>query len=516
MKIFIGALCGLGILCGVWFVVSEKSPFFINSEESVSIDTGVLGENQQVCDIRDYGAVEGMETLSTDAINAAVAACAESGGGTVLVPEGQWLTGAVKLASNINLFLSEGSELVFSTNLDDYLPVELTRFQGIEFYNYSPLIYVKGAHDVSITGTGKLIGNGDARADWTGAGDFTKAREDLLAAGRDGVPVEERVFGDARPGLRPSFVQFMNCRNVLLEDFTIENGPIWTIHPVYTDGFTARNLTIDTWSGNTDGIVIDSTRNVLIEDTYFSTGDDAISIKSGLDEDGRRVQQPSEHITIRNIVVKKGSSGVSIGSEMSGGVSDVHISDSVFENARHGFRIKSTRSRGGYVRDVVVENVEMNNMHSDVIDFNLQYSSRVQSDVTHYPEITHISLKHIYGANNKRLIINVDGLSRAVMRDISLEDFHFTHAKRSVSLDRARGMHLKNIFIDNMDAPTYEVTQSRDITLENVTCHDGVHPCVLVGGKKTQDISFVNMNIAKNSKYVDIVDGAPYTSLFVE
>ena len=480
------------------------------------ISTGALEENENICDIRDYGAKEGAELKSTEAINAAISACAADGGGTVFVPEGKWLTGSLRLESNINLFLAEGSELVFSTDLSDYLPVVFTRFQGIEFYNYAPLIYVKDAQNISITGTGKLIGNGDAREDWNGGGTFSVAREHLFEYGYTGTSVDERVFGDKEPGLRPSFVQFINCTNILLEDFTIENGPIWTIHPVYSDGFIVRNLTIDTWSGNTDGIVIDSTKNVLIEDTYFSTGDDAIAIKSGLDEDGWRVNRPSENIEIRNIFVEKGSSGVSIGSEMSGGVSDVRIYDSVFKNARHGFRVKSTRSRGGYVRNVVVENVEMSNMSGDVVDFNLQYSSELQSDVSRKPEITNITLKNIYGTNNERLIINVDGLSRSVMEEIYMENFDFTGSERSVSLNKARNIHMKDIVIDDMDTPTYEFEESQNITLENSVCHQNANPCVLIDGIKTQNISLNNMDFSNIYEQINVTGGASFSSISID
>lgn len=502
---------GFGVNRDVTKVFAPRAQEWSEAEEEV------LRDSENVCDIRDYGARSESGVKSTQAINAAIEDCAKKGGGVVMVPEGEWLSGEIKLQSNINLFLAEGATISFSTDLKDYLPVVFTRFQGIEFYNYAPLIYAKDHHNVSITGKGKLVGNGEKREDWTGGGNFGDARAHLHEMSKKGVPVKDRIFGDKEPGLRPSFIQFVNCTDILLEGITVENGPIWTIHPIYSENFVARNLTINTWSGNTDGIVIDSTKNVLIEDSFFSTGDDAISIKSGLDEDGWRVAQPSENIRIHDITVVKGSSGVSIGSEMSGGVSDVRVYDSVFKNTRHGFRIKTTRTRGGYVKNVRVENIVMDNMSGDAIDFNFTYSSALQAETARRPVISDVLIKNIRGTNAERLVINVDGTTRSVaMEDIRVEDVSFTSSERSVSLKKAKNMVLKNIKIESLEEPMYEIEDSQNIRVENSMCQNGSNPCVLVAGSKTKNIWLNNIDFSNAKKKVDITDGALQSAVRID
>jgi polygalacturonase len=493
----------------------EKTVSEVPEDEVISVP----GIPERRCDIRDYGARAGSDTKSTEAIQAAIDDCSLQGGGTVVIPQGKWLSGGIKLKSHIHLFLTEGSELSFSTDLHDYLPVVFTRFQGIEFYNYAPLIYVKDSENIAITGKGKLIGNGDAREDWTGGGNFETAREHLYKMSRDGVPLKERVFGEKEPGLRPSFIQLVSTKDILLDGFTIENGPIWTIHPVYSENFVARNLHIDTWSGNTDGIVVDSTRNVVIEDSYFSTGDDAISIKSGLDEEGRRVARPSENIRIRNILVEKGSSGVSIGSEMSGGVTGVDIQDSVFRNTRHGFRIKSTKSRGGYIENVLVENVTLENTSGDALDINLSYTTELSSNASNKPIIKNILIRNIRGIQAERLVINIDGLPNSFVENVRFEDIFFEESARSVSLKSARNVVLKNIQIKQGEAkagPTYEIIDSENIQIERSGCQQGIVPCVLVEGSRTKNIALQGVDFTATDKAVEVINGVRLEAVKIE
>lgn len=493
------------LLLGVVFFVYTQ--FFSKQHEDrnvLALDPDpivqVPGIPERTCDIRKYGAIAGGTEKVTGAINAAVDDCFAQGGGAVLIPKGTWLTGGIKLKSRINLFLAEGSEIVFSTDVKDYLPVVLTRFQGIEFYNFSPLIYTENSQNIAITGKGKLIGNGERRTDWDGGGEFGFAREKLHMMAQKGTPTAERIFGETIPGLRPSFVQFMNCQDILLDGFTIENGPIWTIHPVYSENFTVRNLNINTWSGNTDGIVVDSTKNVVIEDTFFSTGDDAIAIKSGLDEDGWRVNRPSENIRIENITVKKGNSGVSIGSEMSGGVKNVDIRNSVFDGTRHGFRIKSTKTRGGYIEDVRVDNITMENVASDVLTIDFQYDSALQSMVAKdkEPVLKNIFITNIHGSGvgngSPDAVINIDGLSDSNMENVHFENISFTSLASAVHIKSARNVFLKNINIEHKLDATYEIERSQNIVVEDSSCHEGVDPCFLIIGKSTKSIQLKDID----------------------
>lgn len=504
-RIFIFTLLFLGAVFFVYKMFFSQGALedgFWKKESALDPDpvVQVAGIPERICDIRKYGATEGGTEKVTTAINAAVDDCFAQGGGAVLIPKGTWHTGGIKLKSRINLFLAEGAEIVFSTDVKDYLPVVLTRFQGIEFYNFSPLIYTKDSQNVAITGKGRLIGNGERRTDWDGGGEFGFAREKLHAMAQKGTPTAERIFGETIPGLRPSFVQFMNCRDILLDGFTIENGPIWTIHPVYSENFTVRNLNINTWSGNTDGIVVDSTKNVVIEDTFFSTGDDAIAIKSGLDEDGWRVNQPSENIRIENITVKKGNSGVSIGSEMSGGVKNVDIRNSVFDGTRHGFRIKSTKTRGGYIEDVRVDNIAMENVASDVLTIDFQYDSALQSMVAKdkEPVLKNIFITNIRGSGvgngSPDAVINIDGLSDSNMENVHFENISFTSLASAVHIKSARNVFLKNINIEHKLDATYEIERSQNIVVEGSSCQEGVDPCFLIVGKSSKNIQLKDID----------------------
>ncbi len=496
-------------------VISQTPP--ISPKEKVAIQVPeVPGIPHQICDIRDYGARDEDGFKSTVAIKKAIDDCAAQGGGSVVIPRGKWLTGAVTFRSRINLFLEEGAELSFTTNLNDYLPVVLTRFQGIEFYNYSPLIYGKDLEHVAITGRGKLIGNGEKREDWTGSGDFETARQKLFLLSRQGISVSERVFGEKQSGIRPSFIQFVNTRDILLDGFTVENGPFWTIHPLYSENFIARNLHIETWSSNTDGIALDSTKNVLIENCFFSTGDDAISIKSGIDEDGRRVNIPTEHVRIRNITVVHGSSGVSIGSEMSGGVRDVEIQDSHFENTRHGFRLKTTESRGAFVEDVLVENVTMDHMSGDALDINLIYSSALQTDNSFKPLIKNIVMRNISGTGAKNGVVNIDGMANPNMENVRFENIAFTNSKMAVRIKHADQVVLDNIRVEAAKSPLYVIEEAQDILAQNMTCMPGVEPCFEIDGGKTRNITLKNIDRRGVTNFLNVGDHASIGQIGIE
>lgn len=511
----------LFVVGGVWYVMVQRANEVQRQAtyaQMVQRLQGVMTVPEHVCDIRDYGAVAGTTALVTDAIAAAIADCASRGGGTVQIPAGTWHTGGIRLASNIHMYLAEDAVLSFSTDVQDYLPTVLTRIQGIEVYNFAPLIYAADSENIAITGSGTLVGNGEARTQWDAGGAFADARARAHTMAAAGMPVEERQFGLDFPGFRPSFVQCVHCTNFLLDGITIENGPFWTVHPVYVDGVTVRNVRIHTWSGNTDGIALDSCRNVVIEDSYFSTGDDAISIKSGMDTDGWRVNMPTEHVQIRNIVVEKGSAGVSIGSEMSGGVRDVEVRDSHFSGTRHGFRIKSTKSRGGFIEDVVARNIVMDHMSGDAIDINLTYSSDLQDDATRKPRVRHVTISDITGTGGERLGVNIETTPNPDMENVRVERVRFTDFARGTDVDFARGVTLSDIAIDAAQGPQFTVAQSQNIVVENSACGvaDSARPCVSVEGNKSQGIIVRQMDTTSSAHLVHFAAGASRRAVRVE
>jgi len=262
--------------------------FHCASKKKIFIDTSFVAKvkgiasptfRDNTCNIVDYGAEENSMPKNTLAFKKAIADCASMGGGVVLVPSGTWITGAIHLKDNINLHITKESTILFSGNPTDYLPVVKTRFIGLELYNYSPMIYAKDCQNIAITGKGTIDGNGQSDKWKPFIKNQKKAIKKLYAMTLTNTPVSERIFGTAADSLRPSLIQPYNCNNVWINEVTIKEGPMWTIHALYTNNLIISDTNIQTVSPNTDGIVIDSSTNVLIKNNKISTGDDGISIK---------------------------------------------------------------------------------------------------------------------------------------------------------------------------------------------------------------------------------------------
>ena len=309
-------------------------------------------------DITAYGADANDQAKTSAAIAAAIAACNTAGGGRVVIPAGTWLTAAIFLKSNVNLYLSKDATLQFSRDPKDY-PLVLTRFEGVECMNYSPFIYAFEQENIAITGEGTLDGQADETHWW----DWTKqARDpkygnavDVLGKMADaGLPVNKRIIGD-KGRLRPNFVQPYRCKNILLEDFKIVRSPMWELHPVLSENITVRGVRIDSTGPNNDGCDPECCKNVLIEKVTFNTGDDCIAIKSGRNADGRRIDVPSENIIIRDCQMVGGHGGVSLGSEASGGIRNIYVRNCHMgsPNLNRALRLKSNSYRGGYITDIV-------------------------------------------------------------------------------------------------------------------------------------------------------------------
>jgi polygalacturonase len=337
----------------------------------------------RVMDVRDFGAMQGGRASNTEAFRHAIQACQEAGGGTVLIPAGAWLTGPIHLRSNVNLHLSRGTLVRFSTRFADYLPVVFTRWEGVECYNYSPLIYARDCENVAVTGAGVLEGQGQAWWHWKRLQQM--AARMLYDAESEGVPVEKRVFGTEEAALRPQFLETVSCRNVLVEGVTFVDGPMWTVHPVYCENVLVRGITVRSEGPNTDGLNPDSCCNVIIEDCSFHTGDDCIAINSGMNEDGWRVNRPCENIEVRNCSMSEGHGAVSIGSGMSGGVRNVHIHDCRITGGDQGIRLKSMRGRGGFIESVRVENIQMAGLRHEAIILNMYYGSSTAASRSDVP-----------------------------------------------------------------------------------------------------------------------------------
>lgn len=382
------------------------------------------------------------------AIAMAINVCSQNGGGDIVISKGRWQSGAIHLKSNIHLHLEDGAEIEFSDQFEDYLPTVFTRWEGMECYNYSPLIYVNNCENISVTGKGKLIGNGQVWWDWKKT--QQKAANELCYAEYNGIEVKDRIYGTEKDALRPSFIQPINCKNVLLEGFEIIDGPQWTIHPVYCENVTVRNVTVSTHGPNTDGLNPDSCKNVLIDSCTFNTGDDCIAINSGMNEDGWRVRRPCENIEIKNCTMNGGHGGIVIGSAMSGGVKNVYAHNCKINGTMQGIRLKSMRGRGGSVDNVRFEDIEINNTSDQAIQINMFYEFSTVVPKTKTPsDFRNIEIRNIIGKNNNTAI-QIKGLPEHKLKNITLENINLT-SENAMICENVENMKINNVDIRKAD-----------------------------------------------------------------
>lgn len=431
---------------------------------------------EKVCNITDFGAKNDGITMNTRAFTEAISECAKDGGGHVHIPKGIWLTGAIHLQSNIDLHLEEGATILFSGNPADYLPAVFTRFEGIELMNYSPFIYAKDCENISISGTGTLNGQGEKWMKWK---DIQKGdAQRLYKMAEDGTPLEERIFTKEGSALRPSFVEFVNCRNVQLSDFTLINSPMWAIHPLYSENVLIQGIKMNITGHNTDGIAVDSSKYVLIDNVDLETGDDSISIKSGLDKDGWRVNRPSESIVIANSKMKKGHSSITIGSEMSGSVKNVYVHDCVFENSDQGIRVKSMKGRGGFVENFWIRDMAMSDINNAVVQLDMQYeSSTNDASQSVLPKIKNIYLKNIVVTGKKaKHVLRAEGLSESRIENIHMSSVK-SQSEQGISINEADGIYLDQIDISAKKNPIFRFINAGDFHIQNSVCKQEEKNC---------------------------------------
>jgi polygalacturonase len=413
-------------------------------------------------DVRQFGAIADGTTKNTAAFAKAIAAAAQAGGGRVVVPPGRWLTGPIHLQSHVDLEVQTGAVLLFSQTFADYLPPVLTRWEGLEVYNYSPLIYARDCTDVAVTGGGKLDGQGSAWWPWKKKQEAGAKR--LYEMAVSGTPTKDRVFGTEADALRPSFIQTVNCKNVLIEGVTVSNGPMWTIHPVYSENVIIKGVQVITEGPNNDGCNPDSSKNVLIEDSFFSTGDDCIIIKSGLNEDGWRVGKPSENIVVRRVRGALGHGGVGIGSEMSGGVRNVWVHDCEFKGTDRGLRIKSMRGRGGVVENVWYERVRHEDLRLMVVELTTFYGSSTLKPRTQTPPtIRGVHVRDISGVGAKKAI-DIIGLPERPIEDVTFDNVDVV-SQNGVHCVDARNVRFNGVKIAAENPPAFSIEKTERVAL---------------------------------------------------
>ena len=352
--------------------------------------------------------------------------CSNSGGGRVIVPQGVYrCNGPLNLRSSTELHFEDGAVIKFSPHPEHYLPQVFTRWEGVEIYNFSPMIYGKNLTDVAVTGKATLIGGNEIFASWLPLQNEAQERSRCFA--EQGVPVEQRVFSE-KDHLRASMFQLVSCERILIDGITLTNAPFWMFHPLYCRDVTFRNVACDSMFLNNDGIDIDSCENVLVEDSVFRNGDDAIVVKSGRDHDGWRVNHPTRNVVIRNCHIYEAMHGVAIGSELSGGAENIWICNIRMDKIyRQAIQFKSNRDRGGVIHNVKVHDISVAHVDGNLIYF-----------FSDYP-----------GFRN--------GNSPSIFRDFHLEKIRCGYAANVFHLQGTPEFPLKNIVINDVSVENCDV-----------------------------------------------------------
>ncbi|HTU66768.1 MAG TPA: glycoside hydrolase family 28 protein [Steroidobacteraceae bacterium] len=421
----------------------------------------------RVFDITKYGAVADGATLNTAAIAKAIAECAASGGGRVLVPKGRFLTGAVHLQSNVELHVDEGATLLFDPDPSNY-PIVFTRWEGIELMNYSPLIYARRQKNIAITGKGTLDGQGSARNWWSWKGKWggtteygwkegmptqIPARNKLFQMAEDWVPVEKRVFGDGAY-LRPPFIQPYECENVLIEGVRVRNSPFWNIHPVMCRNVTLRGVDVYGHGPNNDGCDPESVNGMLIENCTFDTGDDCIAVNSGRNADGRRLSIPSQNILVRNCRMKEGHGGVVVGSQISGGARWVYAENCHMDSPDlwYAIRFKNNALRGGLLENFYYRDIDVGQVGRAAITCDFNYEEGAEGAFT--PRLRNIVVERLRVKNAVR-VLDSQGLPKAPVEDITLKDCSFGGVSQPSIVKYTRGVKLERVTVNGVQ--THEI-----------------------------------------------------------
>ncbi|MBF9221810.1 glycoside hydrolase family 28 protein [Hymenobacter ruricola] len=494
-----------------------------------------------------YGAVADGQTLNTEAFRKAIEACAASGG-TVLVPRGLWLTGPITLKNNVNLHLAAGALVQFTADRSQY-PLIKTSWEGEDAIRSQAPISGVDLTNIGITGKGTFDGAGDAwrpvkksklnETQWqklVASGGVLSEKKDawypsaaslkgnqLAAAGTPRKSLNPADFADIRDFLRPNMLSLTRCKQILLEDFTIQNSPAWTIHPLLCENITLRRVTAkNPWYGqNTDALDLESCRNGLVEGCTFDVGDDGICIKSGRDEQGRKRGVPTENFIVRDTKVYHAHGGFVIGSEMSGGARNIYVSNCTFMGTDVGLRFKTARGRGGVVENIFVDGVDMTDIAGEAILFDMYYAAKdpvpllgeSTAPLVIAPQPLNEGTPQFKGFRIKNVTckgattgILVRGLPEMSIKDISIENA-VLESKKGLVCQEAENIRLKNVALISTDtAPVMEVQNSHNIALDGIRYTSGAELLLRVTGDRSQDIRITNTNTKLAKKDVQLGD----------
>ena len=432
--------------------------------------------------IEEYGAVPGGEVSNTQAFRAAIHAAHEAGGGRVVVPAGIWLTGPIELLSHVELHVEKGGLILFHKHDEEY-PLLRSNYEGETRIRATSPLHAFEQTDIAITGQGVIDGNGQLWRMVKSMKMTAKQWEKLVksggvvADGNDGphwFPSEGSYLGHKVPNVdpkaedwkeqaqkyfdyhRPVMVNLVRCKRVRIEDITLQNSPAWNLHPLFCEHVTIKNANIrNPWyAQNGDGLDLESCRFVNIEGTSFDVGDDAICMKAGKNAPARKIQIPTEYVTIRDCVVYHGHGGFVVGSEMSRGVRHIHVSNCLFIGTDVGIRFKSTLGRGGVVEDIVLDGINMINIENEAIIFTMGYGDAFDKNdppTEDVPEFKDVTIRNTVCRGAGRAL-QVDGLKMLPIHDITLENVDLS-AKKGFFCKYAEEIRFKNVTISKENCP---------------------------------------------------------------
>lgn len=439
--------------------------------------------------VKDFGGVGDGVTLNTEAFAKAMKHLSDKGGGHLDVPAGIWLTGPIEILSNCDLHVTPNAVIIFDPDRDLY-PIIQTVFEGLDTRRCESPVHAEGARNISITGGGVLDGSGEAwrmvKKSKLTDGEWRK----LVASGgivsRDGriwypdegfekatmfsnmnvpsVDLTEEQWNEIKSFLRPNMVSLRNCENVLLEDCSFQNSPCWNVHPLMCKNLIVNRVNIRNpyYSQNGDAIDVDSCENVLITNSTFDAGDDGICIKSGKDADGRRRARPCKNLIVDNCTVFHGHGGFTVGSEMSGGVENIKVSNCRFLGTDVGLRFKSKRGRGGVVKNIYINDIYMKDILADAILFDLFYGGK----------------SAVEAAAEEDETVNVPAVpvdeTTPEFRDIYISNVCCNGASKAMLFNGLPEMPVTNINVSDCTITADEgitLRNSQDITFKNVKCY---------------------------------------------
>lgn len=537
--------------------VFSKNSFAQNSKstenyKNVEFKMAVIKEPKipnYTVNIKDFGAVNGGQVLNTKVFAAAIDAVTKKGGGKVIIPAGIWLTGPITLKSNLELHAETGALIKFSTDKQLYPLVE-TNFEGLNTWRCISPINGVNLENVALTGNGVWDGSGevwrlvkkgklteDQWKKFINSGGVLNAKKDVwypseqYLKGSNGADQNVRFdlktkedFEAIHDFLRPVMVSIRNSKRVLLDGPVFQNSPAWNIHPLMIEDLIIRNVTVrNPWfSQNGDGLDVDSCKNVLVENSNFDVGDDAICIKSGKDKDGRDRGIPCENIIIRNNIVYHGHGGVTVGSEMSGGVKNMHVSNCTFIGTDVGLRFKSTRGRGGIVENIYISDIMMQDIPSQAISFDLYYggksvaetlaeggnqkSSQIVPVTEETPQFKNIIIKNII-INEAQQAIFLQGLPEMQLKNIEISNL-IAKAKKGITIIDANGIKINNAKFDLEESNVLDIYNSENVVFNGFEFNSTSESAIKIDGEKCENIvlkSSPKQNLSKQTKIGETV-----------